>query len=62
MAEPAKEIPTDPAVAAAGAGEPAAPSKKGAKKAEAKAKKEAEQARKVQLHAPNTMYPELNIS
>lgn len=48
MAEPAKEVPTDPTLAAAGAeGEdPAQPSKKGAKKAEAKAKKEAEKARK----------------
>ncbi|KAF7896891.1 uncharacterized protein EAF01_009294 [Botrytis porri] len=50
MAEPSKEIPTDPAIAAGGApatGEdPAQPSKKGAKKAEAKAKKEAEKARK----------------
>jgi hypothetical protein len=48
MAEPAKEVPTDPAVASAGAAgeDPAQPSKKGAKKAEAKAKKEAEKARK----------------
>ncbi|TVY30327.1 Aspartate--tRNA ligase, cytoplasmic [Lachnellula hyalina] len=43
--EPAKEVPTDPAIAPGG-GEDAAPSKKGAKKAEAKAKKEAEKARK----------------
>jgi aspartyl-tRNA synthetase len=48
MSEPSKEVPADPAVAAAGGvGEdPAQPSKKGAKKAEAKAKKEAEKARK----------------
>ncbi|TAQ88564.1 hypothetical protein B7494_g3101 [Chlorociboria aeruginascens] len=47
MAEPTKEIPTDPALTpAAPAAEEGATSKKGAKKAEAKAKKEAEKARK----------------
>lgn len=55
MAEPSKEIPTDPAVASGGvppAGEdPAQPSKKGAKKAEAKAKKEAEKKRKAEEQA-----------
>lgn len=46
MAEPSKEVPTDPAAAPVGAGEGETTSKKGAKKAEAKAKKEAEKARK----------------